>query len=57
MGLVTATGTTSATVCSKALPFRIIFKSDAYEGWVDGSDDEVGGGNIGFKVRYFQQTC
>jgi len=57
MGIITATGTTSATLCSKALPFRIIFKSDAYEGWVDGTDDEVGGGNIGFKVRYFQQTC
>ena len=42
---------------AKAYPFRIIFQSDAYEGWVDGTADEAGGGNIGFKVRYFQQTC
>ena len=43
---------------AKAYPFRIIFNSDAYEAWVDGSADETGGGgNTGFKVRYFQQTC
>jgi hypothetical protein len=57
MGIITQAGETSATLCSKALPFRIIFKSDAYEGWVDGSADEVGGAGVGFKVRYFQQTC
>lgn len=58
MGIINAAGETNATVCSKTLPFRIIFKTDAYEGWVDGSADEVGGGgNTGFKIRYFQQTC
>jgi len=57
MGVIIAAGETSATLCSKSLPFRVIFKSDAYEGWVDGTDDEAGGGNIGFKIRYFQQTC
>jgi len=58
MGIITAAGVTSATLCSKAYPFRIIFNSDAYEAWVDGSADETGGGgNTGFKVRYFQQTC
>jgi len=57
MGVNIAAAVIGATVCSKSLPFRVIFKSDAYEGWVDGTDDEAGGGNIGFKIRYFQQTC
>jgi len=57
MGIITAAGVTSKTVCSKAYPFRIIFNSDAYEGYVDGAADENATGNIGFKVRYFQQTC
>lgn len=56
MGLITATGTTSVTVCSKTYPFRIIFKSDNYE-YSKAANDEGTGGGEGFKLRYFQTTC
>lgn len=55
MGLITATGTTSATVCSKSYPFRIIFNSDSFEASV--ANGESVGGQIGFKVRYYQVSC
>jgi len=56
MGLITATGTTSATVCSKSYPFRIIFNSDSYEYSAAANDEGTGGGE-GFKLRYFQTSC
>jgi len=55
MGLITATGVTSATVCSKSYPFRIIFNSDSYESSL--ADAEATGGQIGFKLRYYQVAC
>jgi len=56
MGLITATGTISVTVCSKSYPFRIEFHSDGYE-YSAAANDEGTGNNPGFKLRYFQTTC
>lgn len=48
----------SVTVCSKTLPFRIIFQSDNYETANAGAaGDESAGGNVGFKLRYYQSSC
>jgi len=55
MGLITATGTTNASVCSKSYPFRIIFKSDGYE--FSAANHEAVGGGKGFKLRYYQVSC
>jgi len=50
--LVSATGGTAATICSKALPFHIRFVSDGYEAAAEAAVDE-----LGFKLVYEQSTC
>jgi len=54
-GLVSATGDTSVTLCSRASPFRVVFSSDTYEMAVAAINESAGG--VGFKLRYFQTTC
>jgi hypothetical protein len=54
-GLVTASGTTPATICSRSSPFRIEFFSDGFE--VAGAILEAMTKPVGFKVNYDQATC
>jgi len=58
-GIVVASGTTSKTVCSKNVPFRIEFPSDSWE-WAAGTAYEGGASGKatkGAKVAYLQTTC
>jgi len=54
-GLAVVTGTTAATVCSAQQPFRIAFKSDAFEYTAAGAIADPA--SHGFKLRYWQMTC
>merc|ERR1711935_871472 len=60
VGLVTiGMGTTSASICSRQVPFQIRFLSDAFEfGQEEGTDGTAddGGTDRGFKLRYMQDN-
>jgi len=55
-GLVTVTGTTAATVCSKAAPFRVEFISDGIE-VVAITTTIADIGSKGIKLKYWQNSC
>jgi len=59
-GLVTASGTTGKTVCSKSTPFRLEFFSNSFEigkANVEGDFTMSATNSKGFKVRYYQAAC
>jgi len=55
-GLVSATGTTQKTVCSKSVPFRVVLVTDGFE-LVVAANSLVDVKSKGFKLRYTQTTC
>jgi hypothetical protein len=52
-GLVTASGTTPLTLCSKTQPFKISFISDVFEEGTNAIDAATDG----FRVTYWQEAC
>ena len=56
-GLVTAKGTTAATICSTTMPFNIRFLSDNYEfggALLEAMDPTE---QKGFRLTYIQTAC